>query len=78
MIITVFMFVLLIIAEKIKKVCRFAQDYCRASPYLTLNDNNLKTLGHRTQKYLFDVEFKNTFSGELEEDIGSVRIQFNL
>lgn len=59
-------------SEKEKKICRFVLDYCRASPFMTLLDKHIQYIGWRNQKYCFDVEFKNTFNGELDEEITSV------
>jgi hypothetical protein len=44
--------------EKVNKVIRFAEDYCRASPNIELRNKNLLSIGWRTQKYIYDVDYE--------------------
>jgi len=52
--------------DKIAKLVRFGVDYCRASPNISLKNNkSLITIGWRTQKFNYDVEFeKINYKGE--------------
>jgi hypothetical protein len=45
-------------SEKINKVVRFAEDYCRASPNISLKNKSLLNIGWRMQKYNYDVEYE--------------------
>ena len=44
--------------DKLNKIVRFAVDYCRASPNITLNNKNMLNIGWRIQKFNYDVEYE--------------------
>jgi hypothetical protein len=44
--------------DKLNKIIRFAVDYCRASPNITLNNKNMLNIGWRIQKFNYDVNYE--------------------
>jgi hypothetical protein len=44
--------------DKLNKTIRFAVDYCRASPNISLNNKNMLNIGWRIQKFNYDVEYE--------------------
>jgi hypothetical protein len=44
--------------NKLNKIVRFAVDYCRASPNMTLNNKNMLNIGWRIQKFNYDVNYE--------------------
>jgi hypothetical protein len=45
-------------SDKLNKIVRFAVDYCRASPNITLNNKNMLNIGWRIQKFNYDVSYE--------------------
>jgi hypothetical protein len=59
------------VKEKEAKILRFAIDYCRASPNITLKNKNQMNIGWRNNKFHFDVdlEISNNFNFKSENVI---------
>jgi hypothetical protein len=51
--------------ERNQKLLRFAEDYCRASPNINLNQKSLLNIGWRTAKFNYQVDYEIVnFKGE--------------
>lgn len=51
--------------DKLTRIIRFAVDYCRSSPNITLKHKNILNIGWRNQKYNYEVDYDLIdFNGE--------------